>query len=155
MQDEPLPQCLLLAQRRRSADCRIANIRPTTADGYRHADIGVAHGESPQGCIVKCHGCRHPQLNSPAAPPCASRRFGSTSTSSGSSRRSRHHEIKRRISDHDLDPASTPTTLPRNAARSRQHIMMYQSFRLLKEGSSAATRYNDIITNFQIMTFTL
>jgi transposase len=35
----------------------------------------VTHGESSQECVIECHDSGHPQLNSPAAPPCASRQY--------------------------------------------------------------------------------
>src|SRR5712664_3037183 len=43
-----------LTRSRHSAECRVAIIKPTTIGGYRHAVIGVADGESPQGCVIEC-----------------------------------------------------------------------------------------------------
>jgi hypothetical protein len=35
-------------QRRRSTECRVASIRSTTFDGYRHIELCIAHDESPR-----------------------------------------------------------------------------------------------------------
>jgi hypothetical protein len=67
---------LEVTQRRRSAKCPVASIRSTTVDGLPTCRDRRYARREPQGSVIERPDYRHPQLNSPAAPPCAAHQDG-------------------------------------------------------------------------------